>query len=344
MPQIFTNTRTTVPDTILRGPAITLGPLIGPARQETADATPALTTSGAGEWLVRYRVPLLVAYVATSLTAAVVLGWPARPYLLIWLVVALFLTCWRSPRAVARVVIDWLPVVVIATGYDLVRSFASDLQPRAVFEPQLRFDEVLFGGTAPTVLLQRWLRPGNTPHPWDYVVFVFYLSHFVVTPLFAASLYLRDRERFHRFAMVILTVSLAGFVTYFALPAAPPWLASRHGDLEHTVRVVQKVWAELGATGPARAFAGRNTQVANPVAALPSLHAAWPFLVLLFTWRRAPRARWVALAYTGAMVFVLVYGAEHYVSDILLGWLYAVIAFVVVNRVIDRRRFPLRSS
>jgi membrane-associated phospholipid phosphatase len=37
------------------------------------------------------------------------------------------------------------------------------------------------------------------------------------------------------------------------------------------------------------------------------------------------------------MVFVLVYGAEHYVSDILLGWLYASVVFVVVTRLLDRR-------
>jgi len=103
------------------------------------------------------------------------------------------------------------------------------------------------------------------------------------------------------------------------------------------VRVVQVVWAKLGIGGAADAFAGRNTNVANPVAALPSLHAAWPFLLLLFTWRRAPRARWIVVAYNAVMVFVLVYGSEHYVSDILLGYLYAAIGFVVVNRFLDWR-------
>ena len=64
------------------------------------------------------------------------------------------LVCWRNPEPVLRVVWDWLPILVIAAGYDLVRSQAPDLVPRAVTEPQLRFDEIVFGGTAPTVLLQ----------------------------------------------------------------------------------------------------------------------------------------------------------------------------------------------
>ena len=36
------------------------------------------------------------------------------------------------------------------------------------------------------------------------------------------------------------------------------------------------------------------------------------------------------------MAAALVYTGEHYVSDCLLGWIYAVIAFVAVSAVFDR--------
>jgi len=78
---------------------------------------------------------------------------------------------------------------------------------------------------------------------------------------------------------------------------------------------------------------------ANPVAAVPSLHAAYTLLITLFLWRSAPRwARPLLAAYPLAMAFALTYTAEHYVFDILLGWTYTVIAVWVVNRVADRRR------
>ena len=80
-----------------------------------------------------------------------------------------------------------------------------------------------------------------------------------------------------------------------------------------------------------------DARLANPVAALPSLHAAWPFMTLLFLWRRIGSWRWLLLAYNVIMVSVLVYGAEHYVSDILLGWLYATIVYVAVTRILDGR-------
>ena len=40
--------------------------------------------------------------------------------------------------------------------------------------------------------------------------------------------------------------------------------------------------------------------------------------------------------YPLAMAFALVYTAEHYVVDILLGWAYTLVAIWVVSRVADR--------
>jgi hypothetical protein len=237
---------------------------------------------------------------------------------------------------VARVVWDWLPLLVIAGGYDLVRSQAADLVPRATTEPQLRFDEIVFGGTVPTVVLQDAIVERGEVQWWDYPAWVMYLSHFVFTLAIALWCYVRHRDWFHRLALLIMTVSICGFITYFLVPAIPPWLASRNGDLEPTTRIVHDVWANIGFTDAAKVFAG-DAKLANPVAALPSLHAAWPFMTLLFLWNRVGRWRWAIAAYNAIMVLVLVYGAEHYVSDILLGWLYAAVVYVVVMKVLDWR-------
>jgi hypothetical protein len=284
----------------------------------------------------RARWTIVGVAVAAGVLWSALDGLPIRPVVLLWVVAILGIACWRSPDPVRRVVWDWLPILVIAAGYDLVRSQAPDLIPRAVTEPQLRFDEIVFGGTAPTVLLQDALVDRGRLHWWDYPVWAYYLSHFLFTPAIALWLYLRHRDWFHRYAVLILTVSLCGFVTYFVLPAIPPWLASRNGDLEPTTRIVHDVWANLGFTDAAKVFAG-DAKLANPVAALPSLHAAWPFMTLLFLWNRVGRWRWAIVAYNAIMVLVLVYGAEHYLSDILLGWLYAAVVYVVVMRVMDRR-------
>ena len=284
----------------------------------------------------RVRWTTVAVFVAVSVLSSALRAVPSRPVVLVWLVLVAAMVSWRNPNRIARVVWDWLPILVIAAGYDLVRSRAPDLVPRATTEPQLRFDEIVFGGTAPTVVLQDALVDRGTPHWWDYPAWCLYLSHFVFTPSIALWMYLRHRVWFHRYAILILTVSLCGYVTYFLGPAVPPWLASRNGDLEPTTRVVHDVWANLGITGAAKVFAG-DAKVANPVAALPSLHAAWPFMTLLFLWNRVGGWRWGLVAYNAMMILVLVYGAEHYVSDILLGWLYSAVVFVVVSWILDRR-------
>jgi PAP2 superfamily len=284
--------------------------------------------------LVRRRAPIVAGYVVASVVAGAWVGSVDRPTVLWFLIGLVVLLGAGTERGIRRVLMDWVPVLVIAAGYDTVRAQAPELLARATVKPQLRFDEIVFGGTAPTVQLQRLLhvRAGHV-HWWDYLAWMFYLSHFVVTLSVAAVLYFWNRDRFRRLATVVLSVSVAGFVTYFIVPAVPPWLASRQGALPHTTRVVHDVWAHLGLPGVAKIFNG-DAQLANPVAALPSLHAAWPLLVLLILWPTVGRrGRAVLIAYNLIMCTVLVYGAEHYVSDILLGWVYALVGFLVWQRI-----------
>jgi len=288
------------------------------------------------ELLVRRRLLVVTGYLTVSLAAVVTVGQPNRPAILWWAVGLIVVTCAGAETGVRRFLIDWVPALVIAAGYDTVRAASVDLLSRAIVHPQLRFDEIAFGGTAPTVLVQRWLQAGDGVHWWDYLTWLGYLSHFVVTLVVVAFFYVTDRERFRRLAALVVTVSVAGFATYFIIPAVPPWLASRQGVLPHTTRIQYEVWAHLGLPGIAKIFNG-GTQLANPVAALPSLHAAWPLMVLLFIWPTARRGRWVFLAYLVFMVAVLVYGAEHYVSDILLGWAYTLVVFWAWNRHWARR-------
>jgi membrane-associated phospholipid phosphatase len=72
------------------------------------------------------------------------------------------------------------------------------------------------------------------------------------------------------------------------------------------------------------------------VAAVPSLHAAYTLLITLFLWRAAGRMRPLLALYPLAMAFALVYAAEHYVVDILLGWVYTVAAVWMVSQFANR--------
>ena len=275
--------------------------------------------------------------VVSALVAAFA-GVPDRPWLLVWLLGLVVVLGWRNEQPVLRTLFDWLPLLVILAVYDLVRSHAESLIQRAHLEPMIWFDELIGFGTAPTVRLQDALFDAQHLHWYDYALLLVYSTHFLAAITVGACVYFVARSRFARYAFTFLLCSLAGFATYVIYPAIPPWMASEQGALPHVYRSVDIIWRHIGLDFLARVFSG-NPRYSNPVGALPSLHAAYPLLFLLLFWGVASTPwRVVLVSYVAAMAFALVYLGEHYVFDILAGYVYAVVAFWIVGRILDRRK------
>ena len=292
--------------------------------------------------LLRWGGPAL--YLLALATAVVVEGIPtARDVVFVWVLLGLLAASLTNlGRWLRGLLRDWLPLAVILFTYDLLRGYADALFTAHVY-PQLRADELLFVGVVLTVWLQDRLWDGPARIDWlDYAVWAVYLTHFVATLVVAACLWLFALRLFRRYIAMVSVLALTGFATYVLFPAVPPWLASARGELEHTERIVRYVSRDAP-VGNFGALWERGERYANDVAAVPSLHAAYAMLIALFFWRFV-RWRWrVPLAaYAVAMGFSLVYTAEHYVSDVLAGWLYAAFALVVVDA-LARRRVPRRA-
>ncbi len=232
-----------------------------------------------------------------------------------------------------RMLVDWLPFYLLLTLYDFLRGSAGNLLLPHVL-PQIRVDEWLFGGTAPTVTLQHWLYTPGVARPWDYAAFAVYMTHFVAPFVVAGLLWKFAHDRFRRFAWLFMLLTFAGLVTYALYPAVPPWMASQNGYLPPTAKIIDEMWTHVRFGNGSGVFSGTG-HFADPVAAVPSLHAAYPMLLVLFFWKSAGRWRWLLALYPFAMALTLVYTGEHFVIDVLLGWMYAVVVFVVGNRWFD---------
>ena len=275
----------------------------------------------------------------TALTVWVALKGPPLTLqaLMLWVFAAtLAFSLHDLRRWVLGIALDWLPFFAFLIGYSLIRMDANILRSTN-FSAAIDGDRLLFAGHMPTVWLQRHLWHGAAHVRWyDYACWGVYMTYFFATFVVAVALWVVAHDRFRRFIAAFAALSVTGLATYVLFPAAPPWFAAQHGSLPAAPRLTGIVW--LHTSGSFSDVIKHGQGFADQVAAMPSLHAAFTLLITLVLWRSA---RWwwrIPLAlYPLAMAFTLVYFAEHYVSDILAGWAYALVCFLAVERFAKRR-------
>jgi membrane-associated phospholipid phosphatase len=289
-------------------------------------STEATTTTPAVDELDRWRVWrrwLVVGWIGSLLVFILTRGVPfERTIQTLWILLGLYAVNFGRPwRSQLRILVDWLPFVGFLMLYDITRGLADTLgRPIHVTEP-LNAEKWLFNGTVPTQWLQEHLYHAQVQW-YDVLVALVYCSHFVVVWAYAAVLYVTHRQRWGQWARRILLLSYAGLVTYILYPGAPPWYAAHVGLLDEVSRIASRGFEALHLHTASALIAQAQGQ-GNDYAALPSLHGAFTAMLTVFVWPRLPNwGRVLMVLYTAAMAFSLVYGGEHYVVDILLGYLY----------------------
>jgi membrane-associated phospholipid phosphatase len=137
------------------------------------------------------------------------------------------------------------------------------------------------------------------------------------------------------------TVLGAGCVMFVLLPTAPPWMASRapYHVIPTLHRAPARGFSDLGLIGFAHSWQ-RALDWGNPVAAMPSLHASFALLVPAFflPWIKPRWLKAIVLAFPALMLASLVYLGEHWVIDVIVGWLIVGASFWLWNAVERRGR------
>ncbi|HEX8907597.1 MAG TPA: phosphatase PAP2 family protein, partial [Anaeromyxobacteraceae bacterium] len=137
------------------------------------------------------------------------------------------------------------------------------------------------------------------------------------------------------FARCFLLVNVMGFATYYIYPAAPPWYVTQYGlgparmDVRPAAAAAQRFDALLGTHFFDQMY-GRGVDVFG---AYPSLHVAYPLIGVLLAFRVAELrwARWPAALFLLLMSLSAVYLQHHYVTDVVLGFAYALVALAAVS-------------
>jgi hypothetical protein len=231
------------------------------------------------------------------------------------------------------------PLGLVFILYDGMRPFQTlGLTESRVLSCELRaFEARLFGWGGQT-LHDYWQAHPSTV--LDLFCAVPYGTFIIWSALGGLYLFVKDRPAMRRFMWGFLLLNAAGFVTYHLLPAAPPWYYHAHGcavDLS-TKATEGPALARVDALLGVRYFHGMYSKASSVFGALPSLHCAYPLLLVLEGWRAfGTTLRIATVGYYVAMVFSAVYLDHHWVMDALLGSAYAVGAFLVMRRLLSDR-------
>ena len=258
-------------------------------------------------------------------------SWPTPDKLIIFL--AFVFMIFRQAKAMLQ---RLGPFVLLLLVYESFRGFAHHVNTHVNYLWMPSVDRALFGILPTSWLQQHWWH--GTVQWYDFAFYIFYMLHFIL-PLGLALMVWKLRDRFYwQYVANYVSLSFAGFLTYLAFPAAPPWMASDKGLIEPITRVSSSVWYSLGIHDFPSVY---NKIAPNPVAAVPSLHAGYATLFVLNIYRLfGPRWAAAASIYPVMIYLGTVYQGEHYVIDAILGALYAVTVFFAVD--LYFRKYRLR--
>lgn len=220
----------------------------------------------------------------------------------------------------------FLPFIAILLAYESFRGLADGLNSRVEYMWMVDVDRWLFGGTLPTTTLQNWWWHGHILW-YDFLFYLPYMLHFVLPIALAVFVWKKRPSKYWQLVMSYVAVSFIGFFVFLLFPAAPPWMSSELGYIEPIHRISSDVWWSLGI----KDFPSFYNEISpNPVAAVPSLHAAYATLFALYiTVLFRSKWKYVAWLYPILIYTGTVYQGEHYAIDELLGALLAIAVFFV---------------
>jgi hypothetical protein len=297
------------------------------------DSAPASQTA-AGARVRKGIAALIGCYAVVYLTQGALHGSLVSPVGLIMLMIAFALHTNRGGRFMR----DWVPVLVGLLAYAATVTAVPSFGLQVHYWPQIDADRVLGFGTLPTTWLQEHLYQGRTG-PLEVFSVAMYVSHFIAPLLLAFAIWAFWQNRgFSDLLFGLLAVSILANITFLLAPTAPPWLAAEHGLIPEVQPIIKNALFDLDLN--ALALRKGDASSYNVVAAVPSLHVAWPIICLLVIRKhRLPVGLFAAqVALTVGVVFAIVYTGEHYLVDAIIGALYALLAWWLVQWAVGARR------
>ena len=233
-----------------------------------------------------------------------------------------------------RFFLDWAPLFAFWLVYDRLRLVQPLLYSRVAVEHPFLLERAAFGwlakGAVPAHAAHAWLAShnGTLAMTIEWAAQIVYFSHLFVVPLVIVALWLlgwsreRYRAAFLHHIRAFTVLNFSAIVVYVLFPVAPPWWVTLNGMARPTAELVAH--ANMAAAMHGALIQGMIRNASQWFAAVPSLHGAYPVLLLLLLPRPRSRLALAAVAfYACAMWTATVVLNQHYVIDLVAGALLA---------------------
>jgi membrane-associated phospholipid phosphatase len=253
--------------------------------------------------------------------------------------------------------LDWAPLFAFWLVYDRLRLIQSLLYARVAVESPFMIERAAFGwmsgGDVPAHWAHAWLtsHSGALALSVEWIAQIIYFSHLFVVPVVIIGLWIlgvsrqEHRGSFLRHIRAFTILNFAAIVLYLLLPVAPPWWVSLNGMTQPTAALVSQ--ANMAAAMPGALIQGMIRNASQWFAAVPSLHGAYPVLLLLLFPRSKNRVAFSIIAlYAAGMWISTVLLNQHYIIDLVAGALLAIAAWrlepLVAGRASRKETIKLR--
>jgi membrane-associated phospholipid phosphatase len=235
----------------------------------------------------------------------------------------------RLPRGWAHLALQFAIWMGFYGAYQVARGFADQDATAAFHNGRWIIDFQRDLGALFEPALQRVVEGSSLLI--DLTAFTYWLSQFVIVGMALLWTYFRRHDSFARFRNALIAANLVGLALYALVPTAPPRMFPDAG-FRDTLAVHSTVNHESVAA------------LANPYAAMPSLHAMDAVIVGIVM-AALVRSRWAKaawLAWPPWVWFAVMSTGNHYWLDVVAGVAIAALIGVVIYREQLRRRLTRR--
>ncbi len=225
--------------------------------------------------------------------------------------------------------------------FDFMKAAPNYLFNTVHIESLYQTEKKLFGiNTNGNILTpnEYWLIHHNTL--LDVLTGTFYLSWMPVPLAFATYLFFKNRMASLHFSLTFFLVNLIGFVIYYIYPAAPPWYIQQHGfDFLPFTKGNTAGLERFDTYFNTDVFHSLYNKSSNVFAAMPSLHSAYPVIVLYHAIKNKLGKVCILLAIVMLGIwFSAVYNSHHYVLDVIAGIVCALTAICLFTWLVKNNR------